>query len=169
MTNNWFECKVKYHQIDERGKEKKVAEPYLVDAISFTEAEARIHKEMESMIQGEFNLVNISKSNVCEIFPFEDGDRWFKAKVCIIDVDPDSGKEKKANNYMLVEADNVKQAYDRLEESLSSMLVPYSIPSITESPLMDVFPYFDGENSDQDIPDNLKPVSEDDSQISKEE
>ena len=68
--NNWFECKVKYVKVDEvSGKEKKVSEPYLVDAMSFTEAEARIHKELEQMISGEFNVTNISKSNVSELYP----------------------------------------------------------------------------------------------------
>lgn len=160
MTNNWFECKVKYVKIDEvSGKEKKVSEPYLVDAVSFTEAEARIHKELEQMIGGEFNVTNISKSNVTELYPNENGDRWFKAKVSFVDVDEASGKEKKANQYMLTEANNVKQAYEFLEECLSTMIVPYEIPSITESPLMDVFPFFK-DDLNEEIPENLKPVSE---------
>lgn len=160
MTNNWFECKVKYVKIDEvSGKEKKVSEPYLVDAVSFTEAEARIHKELEQMISGDFNVTNISKSNVTELFPNENGDRWYKAKVSFVDVDEASGKEKKANNYMLTEANNVKQAYEFLEESLSTMIVPYEIHSITESPLMDVFPFFNDELNEE-IPEHLKPLSE---------
>ncbi|MBI9057526.1 MAG: DUF4494 domain-containing protein [Labilibaculum sp.] len=160
MTNNWFECKVKYVKIDEvSGKEKKVSEPYLVDAVSFTEAEARIHKELEQMIGGEFNVTNISKSNVTELYPNENGDRWYKAKVSFVDVDEASGKEKKANNYMLTEANNVKQAYEFLEESLSTMIVPYEIHSITESPLMDVFPFFKDELNEE-IPAHLKPLSE---------
>jgi hypothetical protein len=158
--NNWFECKVKYVKVDEvSGKEKKVSEPYLVDAMSFTEAEARIHKELEQMISGEFTVTNISKSNITELYPNDNGDRWFKAKVAFIDVDEASGKEKKSNNYMLAQANNVKQAYEFLEESLSDMLVPYEIPAISESPIMDIFPFFSDEENDE-IPDNLKPISE---------
>jgi hypothetical protein len=158
--NNWFECKVKYVKVDEiSGKEKKASEPYLVDAMSFTEAEARIHKELEQMISGEFNVTNISKSNITELYPNDNGDRWFKAKVAFIDVDEASGKEKKSNNYMLAQANNVKQAYEFLEESLSDMLVPYEIPAISESPIMDIFPFFSDEENDE-IPDNLKPVLE---------
>ena len=161
MTNNWFECKVKYVKTDEiSGKEKKVSESYLVDALSFTEAEARINKELEQMISGEFNVTNISKSNVIELYPNENGDRWFKAKVSFIDVDEASGKEKKANQYMLAQANNVKQAYEFLEECLSEMIVPYEIPSIAESPIFDVFPFFSGEEEEEEIPENLKPVSE---------
>ena len=160
MTNNWFECKVKYAKIDEvSGKEKKVSEPYLVDAVSFTEAEARIHKELEQMISGDFIVTNISKSNVTELYPNEDGDRWFKAKVSFVDVDEASGKEKKANQYMLTEANNVKQAYEFLEESLSDMIVPYEIHAISESPLLDVFPFFNNDVN-EDIPEHLKPISE---------
>ena len=89
----------------------------------------------------------------------DSGDRWFKAKVAFIDVDEASGKEKKSNNYMLAQANNVKQAYEFLEESLSDMLVPYEIPAISESPIMDIFPFFSDEVN-EDIPDNLKPISE---------
>ncbi|WP_372750855.1 DUF4494 domain-containing protein [Labilibaculum sp.] len=160
MTNNWFECKVKYVKIDEvSGKERKASESYLVDAVSFTEAEARIHKELEQMISGEFNVTNISKSNVTELYPNENGDRWFKAKVTFVDVDEASGKEKKATQYMLTEATNVKQAYEFLEECLSDMIVPYEIPAISASPLMDVFPFF-SENDNEEIPEHLKPISE---------
>ena len=159
MTNNWFECKVKYVKVDESGKEKKVSEPYLVDAVSFTEAEARIHIELEKMIHGDFILTNISKSNISELFPNENGDRWFKAKTSFVTLDEESGKEKKSNNYMLVEANNVKDAYEFLTEGLSDMLVPFEIPSVTESPIMDVFPFFKDEVNEE-IPANLKPMSE---------
>ncbi|MCZ4694274.1 DUF4494 domain-containing protein [Ancylomarina euxinus] len=159
MTNNWFECKVKYVKIDENGKEKKVTEPYLVDAVSFTEAEARIHTELEKMIHSDFIVTNISKSNISELFPNENGDRWFKAKTSFVMVDEESGKEKKSNNYMLVEANNVKDAYEYLTEGLSDMIVPFEIPSVSESPIMDVFPFFKDELNEE-IPENLKPISE---------
>ncbi len=159
MINNWFECKVKYVKMDENGKEKKVTEPYLVDAVSFTEAETRIHIELEKMIHSDFVVTNISKSNISELFPNENGDRWFKAKTSFVNLDEASGKEKKSNNYMLVEANNVKDAYEYLTEGLSDMLVPFEIPSIAESPIMDVFPFFKDEVNDE-VPENLKPVSE---------
>jgi len=159
MTNNWFECKVKYVKIDENGKEKKVTEPYLVDAVSFTEAEARIHTELEKMIHSDFIVTNISKSNISELFPNENGDRWFKAKTTFVTVDEESGKEKKSNNYMLVEANNVKDAYEFLTEGLSDMIVPFEIPSVVESPIMDVFPFFKDEVNEE-IPENLKPIAE---------
>ena len=59
---------------------------------------------------------------------------------------------------MLVTANNVKDAYDKLQESLSTMLVPYEIPAIQESPIIDIFPYDADESVVNTIPENFKPV-----------
>ncbi|MDX9882846.1 MAG: DUF4494 domain-containing protein [Prolixibacteraceae bacterium] len=155
----WFECKVKYIKIDEDGRERKVSENYLVDAVSFTDAETRIIKEMESNIRGEFTVENIKKSNIIEIFPHEDGEWWYKAKIGLITIDEKAGKEKKINNYFLVAASDLKQAMLRLEDALSYILVPYQTTALTLSTIADVFPYFSEEKSNG-IPSNLKPLAE---------
>jgi hypothetical protein len=129
-------------KLDESGKEKKVSETYLFDAVSFTEAESRIHSELEKMVSGDFSVTNISKSTITEVFADENGDRWFKAKVNFIDVDEESGKEKKTGQYMLTQANNLKDAYDAVEKNLSEIIIPYEIPAISESSILDVFPYF---------------------------
>jgi hypothetical protein len=140
---NWFECKVRYTKIDEKtGKEKKVNEPYLVDAISFTEAEERIYREMEAYISGEFTVTNIRKANYTDIFPNDEGDRWYKCKVTFMSIDEKAGKEKKVANQMLIMASTVKDAYDKLEQGLGGMTVDFEIVSIMESPILDFFPYF---------------------------
>ncbi|WP_082179521.1 DUF4494 domain-containing protein [Anaerophaga thermohalophila] len=150
MMHTWFECKVKYVKVDENtGKEKKVTEPYLVDAVSFTEAESRIHEEMQAMIRGEFQVTNIRKADYTDLFPDFPGDRWYKCKVSHLAIDENAGKEKKVTSQMLVMADNVRDAYDHLMKGLSDMVVDFQVQSIAESPLMDVFPYdaesaFDG-------------------------
>lgn len=142
MLHTWFECKVKYVKVDENsGKEKKVTEPYLVDAVSFTEAESRIHEEMQTMIRGEFQVTNIRKADYSDLFPNDAGDRWYKCKVSHLSIDENAGKEKKVNSQMLVMADNVRDAYDNLMKGLSDMVVDFEVISIIESPLMDVFPY----------------------------
>ena len=74
--SNWFECKVKYDKMMENGMQKKVSEPYLVDALSFTEAEARIIKEMTPFISGDFSVANIKRANISELFMDETGDKW---------------------------------------------------------------------------------------------
>lgn len=154
----WFECKVKYVKIDEDGRERKVSENYLVDAVSFTDAEARIIKQMESYVRGEFTVDNIKKSNIVEIFPHEDGEWWYKAKIGLVTIDEKAGKEKKITNYFLVAADDLKQALLRLEEDLSYILVPYQATSLALSTIADVFPYSAEEQTE--IPANLKPMSE---------
>ena len=144
--HTWFECKVKYIKIDEAsGREKKVNEPYLVDAVSFTEAENRIHKELEQMIRGDFQVTNIRKANYSDIFPIENADRWFKCKVSYVAVDESAGKEKKVSNQMLVMGNDLKEAYDNLMTSLEGMTIDFDVLGINESAIMDVFPYFKDE------------------------
>lgn len=157
----WFLCKVKYAKENEEGLLKNVSEQYLVDAVSFTEAEARIYDMLGSVIRGDFQVTGISKSNIVDVFFFDDVDVWHKCKITYIVTDADSGKEKKVTQYMLVTAHNVKEAYDRIYESLDNMLVSFNIPDVSESPIVEIFPY---EKEDEElnpaIPDNLKPLSE---------
>ena len=150
MTANWFEAKVKYMKVNEDGREKKVNEAYLLDAMSYTEAESRIMHEMESVISGDYYISSLKKSNITELVPSEDenDDRWYKAKVNIIDAD----------QYYLVAASNINKALENLEKSLASFVVPYEIASLTDTQFMDVFPYFSDE--EEQIPENLKPLTE---------
>lgn len=157
---NLFECKVKYEKIDEQsGKEKKVSETYLIDAVSFTEAESRIYNEMESMIRGEFVVTNIRKANYTEIFGNEDGDIWYKSKISFASVDEKSGKEKKVSNQILVLASNVKDAFDKIHQGMGGMTIDFDINAIAESPILDFFPYFKGDDVNEPIPANLKPLN----------
>ncbi len=145
MTANWFEAKVKYMKVSEDGKEKKVNEAYLLDAMSYTEAESRITREMESMVSGDYYISSLKKSNITEVVPSEDetDDRWYKAKVAIIDADEVSGKEKSSFQYYLVAASDIKRALENLEKSLSTFVVPYEIASLADTTFMDVYPYFE--------------------------
>ena len=157
----WFLCKVKYAKENEQGLLKNVSEQYLVDAVSFTEAEARIYDMLGSTIRGDFQVTNISKSNFVDVFPYDDIDIWHKCKITYVIADADSGKEKKVTQYMLVTAHDVKEAYERIQECLSNMLVTFRVPDITESAIVEVFPY---ERDDEELlpppPANLKPLSE---------
>ena len=95
--HTWFECRIRYEKVMENGMQKKVTESYLVDALSFTEAEARIIEEMTPFISGVFTVSNIKRAGYSEIFPsdVECDDRWFKCKLCYIALDDKSGAEKK--------------------------------------------------------------------------
>ncbi len=153
----WFEVKVKYVKVDQDGRERKVSEVYLIDAVSFTDAEARTIEQMQQIIRGEFHIDNIKKSNIVEIFPHDNGEYWYKAKITLITIDEKAGKEKKVNNYFLVAADNFKEAYLRLEEGLSYILVPYQTTSMALSTIVDVFPYFK-EEEQEELPPHLKRI-----------
>lgn len=137
----WYECKVKYLKIDQGGHERKVTDNYLLDAVSFTDAETRIYKEMQQLTNGEFQVVNIKKSNVTEVIPAETGEWWYKAKISLITIDEENGKEKKINDYVLVMADDLEQARERLDDGLSYILVPYVTVGINLSQINEVFPY----------------------------
>ena len=144
----WYECKIKYRKTDDTGLQKVATEPYLVDALSYTEAESRINEEMSAYISEEFKITNIKVANFAEIHPFENTDRWFKSKVSLVAYDEESGKERKTNIYLLVQANDVKEAYDNTIHAMKNTMGDYSIPAISESPIMDVFPYFSGEEGE---------------------
>ena len=157
----WFSCKVKYQKIDEHGKQVRVSETYLVEAINFTEAETRIFELMEQYGNGDIMVNGISKTNFTDIVNYEDGQYWYKAKVTYEDMDEASGKVSRITNHFLVAANSVKQTFDRVEENLETLMVPFDIPAISLSPIMDVFPLFDREEEKTTvIPDHLTPVSD---------
>lgn len=139
--NNWFEVKVKYEKIDERGAVKKVTEPYLVDALSFTEAEARAITELEPYLSGEFIISNIARANYTDLFPFDDGDRWFKCKIAYVSIDEEKGTEKRKTSYVLVQANDVKHAWENLTTAMADSVVDYEVNSIQETAIMDIFPF----------------------------
>ena len=140
-TANWFECKIRYEKIMEDGMQKKVTETYVVDAMSFSEAEERIIEEMSSYISGEFNVTDIKKASYCEIF-FSDeptADRWYKTKLQFITIDEKTEKEKRSNVNYLVHAGSFNGAVKNIDEVMGKTMIDYVIASVAETTLMDVF------------------------------
>lgn len=148
MSTIWYECKVRYRKTDETGGQKVVTEPYLIDAVSYTEAESRINEEMAAYISEEFKITNIKVANFAEIHPFENTDRWFRSKVSLLAYDEESGKERKSNMYLLIQANDVREAFDNTVHVMKNTMGEYTIPAIAESPIMDVFPYFSGDEEE---------------------
>lgn len=138
---NWFECKIKYEKTAEEGKIVKVNEAYLVDALSFTEAEARINEEMRPFISGEFIVSNIRRARINELFANENGDKWYRSKVYFIAIDEEKGVEKRTACTMMVQANNVKEAWDGLQEGMKGTMADYEIASIVETTILDVYPF----------------------------
>jgi hypothetical protein len=139
----WFECKIKYERTLDNGLVKKVNEPYLVDALNFTEAERRIIKEVAPFMSGDFQVSDIKRARFAEIFETSDdaADRWFKAKLSFITLDEKSGKEKKTSHNMLVQAADLRDAVKRLDEGMKGSMMDYEIAAMAETPIMDVFHY----------------------------
>lgn len=143
MSNDWFECKIKYEKTMENGLVKKVSEPYLVDALSFTEAEKRIIDEITPFMTGEFEVSDIKRARYAEFFETfeESADKWFKAKLVFITLDEKKGTEKKTSQNVLVQSSDLRAAIARLDEGMKDSMMDYTIASISETPIMDVFRY----------------------------
>ena len=143
MMNKWFECKVKYVKTMENGLEKPVKEAYLVDALSFTEAEKRFLEEIRPFMTGEFEVSDIKRVNYSEVFfcDLESADKWFKCKLSFITLDEKSGAEKKSASHALVQAADLREAIKYLDEQMKGTIGDYTIAAVTETLIMDVYPY----------------------------
>lgn len=155
----FYEVKVKYLKIDQGGFERKVNDTYLLDAVSYTDAETRIFEIMKEITRGDFQVMNIKHSNIAEVISKNDGEWWYKAKISLIVIDEEAGKEKKATQYILVMANDPNDALKQLEEGLSYMLVPYVVTGIQLSTIADVFPYIPIVKGEEGgIPDDVTEV-----------
>ena len=151
-TAEWFETKIKYEKTLEDGLTKKVTEQYVVDALSFTEAESRINVEMSNYISGEFDVSDIKKATYKEIL-FNDAemaDRWYKAKLQFITIDEKTDKEKRTNHYLLVQAGTLSAAVKSIEEAMRGSIMDYVVASIAETQIMDVYVYGNSATKDAD-------------------
>lgn len=143
----WFECKVSYEKEAEDGKMVKVKEDYLVDAMSFIEAETRLTEKVSEIISGEFSVEALKREKVYEIFKCsEDDGVWFKNKVEFVTVN-DNGKEKKTKATIFLQTSNIKKVASELTDKLLGTMMDYSIISINKTNILEVFEY---NNQNQD-------------------
>lgn len=140
-TANWFICKIRYEKVMEDGLQKKVTEQYVVDALSFTEAEARIIEEMSQYISGEIEVVEIDRCVFKEIFfsDEETADKWYKSKVHFITIDEKTNKEKRTAVYYLVHGSSLENARKNIDEVMGGTMIDYVISGVNETKIMDVF------------------------------
>lgn len=159
-----YECGVRYDKMMENGAVKKVTELYLVDAVSFTEAEARIVREMTPYMSGDFDVCSIKRTNYSEIVydkfnlassasgsvqklsgqnkhASELADKWFKAKVNYIVVNEKTGKEKKTPVYFIINAGSIAAAHEILVEHMKGTIADYEIATLDDTRIMDVYVY----------------------------
>ena len=142
-TAEWFECKIRYEKVMEDGLQKRVSENYVVDALSFSEAEERIIEEMSSYISGEFDVADIKKAPYKEIFFSDDemADRWYKAKLQFITIDEKTEKEKRSSVTYLVQAGTFNGAVKNIDEVMGGTMIDYVIAAVNETTIMDVYEY----------------------------
>ena len=150
---NWFECKIRYDKTQENGSIKKVTEPFLVDALSFTEAEARIIEEQAPFVSGEVDVNAVKRTKISEIVYDDTADKWYLAKVAFITIDEKTAVEKRSITQMLVAGSDFKGAYANLMDSMKSFLGDFEIVSIAETLIMGVYPY---KNKEDKTPEGEK-------------
>lgn len=136
---NWFECKVRYDKMMENGVPKKVNEPYLVDALSFTEAESRIIEEQTPFISGDFSVSAVKRTKISEIFRDDTADRWYLAKVAFITIDEKTAVEKRTISQILVAGSDFDAALANFKEGMKGTMADFELVSLSETPLMDVY------------------------------
>lgn len=150
MKANWFEIKIKCTRVGDDGRERKVTELYLLDAVSYSEAEKRVTSVMEETGRTAFNIASLKPSRITEIVESknENHDKWFRGTVDIIDVDGISGRERKQKTHFLVAGADMDSALANLQKAVEPYVVPNEIVSLQDTAFMDVFPYFDEENKE---------------------
>ena len=142
-TDNWFECKIKYEKMQEDGTQKKVAEQYVVEALTWGEAEKRVMEETTSFVSGAFEVSDIKKASYGEVF-FADNDisdKWYKTKVQFITIDEKTCKEKRSNIIYLVNAGSFDGASKALSEIMKDCMADFVKSNISDTMIMDVYEY----------------------------
>lgn len=139
-----FETKIRYDKIQENGAVKKATEAYLVDALSFTEAEARIIEEMTPYISGDFSVIAIKRTKIAEVFWNPEAEKWWTVKVNFITLDEKNGVEKKSASLILVQADDDASAREKFNEGMKGTMADYEIAGINETNYLEVFKYSNG-------------------------
>ena len=164
----WFIGKIRYQQTDDSAavdtqkeasaelpKLKTITETYLIDAVSYTDAEARLYQIVANNTP-DFDITAIRPMRLSEVFHIEGGENWYKCKTFYMTED-DKGRPKKVLSTMLINGANLREAHQRLVDNLSTMLVPVEITDINLTPILEVVPH---EAVEFTIPANLKPLAQ---------
>lgn len=140
-TSDWFEIKIRYAKTQEDGTLKNVTEHYVVDALSFTEAEGAIMEEMKVFISGDYKITDIKPAAYHEIFfsDMDKDDKWYKAKLMFITIDEKSQKEKRSAVTYLVQSGSLPGAVKNISEVMGTTMIDYEMASVVETQIMDVF------------------------------
>lgn len=142
MTN-YFECRVSYDKTLESGAIKQVTESFLVEAMSFTEAEARITREMQPYIRGEFTVSAVNRRKYSDVLLDPQCDKFYQVKVVLITIDEKTATEKRRPFNLLVQSVDIDHALRKVEVCMSESVTDYEITAASESRILDVYVYND--------------------------
>ena len=140
-TAIWFECKVRYEKTMEDGMPRKVTETYVVDALSFGEAETKVIEKMSSYVSGEMEVVGMKIAPYKEVF-FADSDMadaWYCVKLNFITIDEKTDKEKKTSVTYLINAGSIDSAKKSVDEIMGQTMIDYKTTNLAETRIEDVF------------------------------
>lgn len=136
---NWYEVKVSYDKTADNGMLAKVKESYLIEGVSYTDAEARTVEELKPFISGEMEIESIVKKKFSEVVLDGAGDKYYKAKINMVTLDEKSGSEKKQAVVLLIEANDFDTAYKRVNEAVKECVSDCEVVMIQETAIIDVF------------------------------
>lgn len=136
----WFECKVRFDKMMDNGSIKRVTEAYLIDALSFTEAETRIIKERTPYISGEYTIPAIKKTVITEIFPDDTAEKWWLVKYNLITLDEKTARERRTAVHVMVQADSQQQATDNFNRGMKGTMADFEIEKVAETKIIEVYP-----------------------------
>ena len=140
MKKHWFNCKVSYIKPDSEGSEVKRTEQFVLDAYTYTEAETRMVEILEIEGIKPFEITQITKTTIAEVIRFAYCDKWWKVKVALTTVDESKGTEKESSQFLLISAEDVKDAYEKAKTHMNAVHVGYLIPSVVYQKIAEVFP-----------------------------
>lgn len=134
----YYEVTLRYEKMGEEGKQRKVSEKYLCDALSLTEAEAIATERMKPYISGNFIATSAKQTKIEEVIGCEDAN-WFLAKIDYPTVDEKTAKLKHNIVQMLVGANDFECAYNAVSEYMKDSMADWEQVSLSASPIIDVF------------------------------
>ena len=140
---NYFEVVVSVRQenTDSKGnvKIKKVKKCYLIDALTVTEAEARVVKIFEQMGgMKEFQVLSVNGSKVVELYTKNGEDTLYEA---IVEISLESTERvKKTKETYLVESDSIKEVQSIIEKRFkeSGFSQDYEVVAIKKSKIAEI-------------------------------
>ena len=158
--NNWFTAKVRYTKQLEDGTFKRVSEPYLVNALTFTDAETRIYDELGSIIRGEFKITGCNPTNYDDVVTLTDVDYFFEAKVRMNVADMDATKPKMVTKKILVSGADISDAFDNLKEVVDKYVTDIEVIGISKTQIVDIFPFKESEETTKSETATIETVEE---------